>query len=294
MITLNYFFMRTCLGIGCLVLNALAAPLQAQEKPAPDYAPKLAQAVRLTLGKTTLAEALEALSKQTGIQIDAAEYLKDRVVIVQMDGITGRTALNALTALNDLKWSAIGPNHLVVDRPASGRPESITQVPDLIAKALPKDIRDCLLVGIPHNKGWEFAEVDAFKRKSDFEYPQFVSSRTGDLVQEQQKLFLASLPAVLTPGTKIPFKTLTPTQQSELLSILFFREISRLSFSLMHDNLAPYQKDVMQVSLHLHPSDNILEIGTVMHEGNTDIYRFFGAPIAPPPSNEQDKVGKKP
>ena len=294
MITLNYFFMRTCLVIGCLVLNAFAASVQAQGKPVPDYVPKLAQPVRLTLGKTTLAEVLEALSKQTGIQIDAAEYLKDRVMIVQMDGITGRTALNALAALNDLKWSAAGPNHLVVDRSASGRPESITQVPGLIAKAFPKDIRDCLLVGIPQSKGWEFAEVNAFKRKSDFEYPGFVSSRTGNLVQEQQKLLLANLSAVLTPGTKIPFKNLPPAQQSELLSILFFREISRLSFSLMYDNLAPYQEDVMRVSLHLHPSDNILEIGTVMHEGDTEIYRFFGAPIAPPPSTGQDEVGRKP
>jgi len=97
----------------------------AQEKPIPDYTPKLTQTVHLTLGKTTLAEALQRFQTKQTIQIDAAEYLKDRILFVQMDGLTGRTALNALTALNDLKWSAIGPNHLVVDRPTSGRPESI-------------------------------------------------------------------------------------------------------------------------------------------------------------------------
>ncbi len=291
--TLNYPLMRACLGIGCLVLNVLAAPVQAQEKPLPDYASKLAHPVHLALGKTTLAEALAALSKQTGIQIDAAEYLKERVMLVQLDGLTGRTALNALTSLNDLRWSAVGPNHLFVDRPASGRPENIMEVPSRLAKALPKDIRDCLLVGIPRKKAWDFAKADAFARKSDFEYPQFVSSRTGDLYQEQQRLFLASLPAVLPPGTKIPFRSLNPAQQSELLSLLFFREMSRLSFSLMYDNLAPFDKDVMQASFHFHPTDNILEIGTVTHQGETETYRFFGAPIAPPPPGS-DQHGKNP
>jgi hypothetical protein len=102
-------FICAYLGMGCLLLTAPAAPVRAQEQPIPDYALKLAQTVHLTLGKTTLAAALAALSKQTGIQIDAAEYLKDRVLIVQMESLNGRAALDALTALNDLKWSAIGP-----------------------------------------------------------------------------------------------------------------------------------------------------------------------------------------
>jgi hypothetical protein len=89
-------------------------------------------------------------------------------------------------------------------------------------------------------------------------------------------------------------RSLTAVQQSALLSILFFREINRFSFSLMHDDLAPFQKDVMQASLHLHPNDNVLEIGTMTHEGGMETYRFFGAPIAPPPTIGQNQADKKP
>lgn len=281
------------MGAFCLNLNLFPIAGYAQAN-APDYASKLAHIVHLSLGNTTLAGTLAALSAQTGIRIDTPGYLKDRVLVVQMDGLTGRTALDALAALNDLKWTEVAPDHLLVDRLAPKRPERVTEVPSQLLAALPKDIRDCLLLGVPQKKAWEFAEADSYGKRSDFEFPQFLSSRTSALLQEQNRLFDASLPAVLPLGTKIPFRAMTSAQQHELLLILFFREMSRLSPNLVRGNLAPFQKDVMQASLHLHPSDNILEIGTVTHEGNTESYQFFGAPIAPPPPTGQNTAGKKP
>jgi hypothetical protein len=291
--TKNCLLLIACLGASCLLFSLTVLPGRAQEHLVPEYAPKLDQTIHLTLGKTTLSAALAALSQQTGIRIDAAESLKERDLVVQMEGLTGRTALNALTALNDLKWREIGPNHLLVDRPTPKRPEKITEVPGQFVAALPKDVRDFLLIGMPSDKAWEFAEPNAFPKRKDFEFSQFLDSRASGLYREQNRLLEAALPAKLTMGTKIPFRTMTAAQQSELLTMLFLDAITHMSASLLRDNLAPFQKDVMQASLHLHKSDGILEIGTVTQEGDTASYRFFGAPIAPP-AGAQDLSGKNP
>lgn len=287
-------FLPSCLGTFCLALAFFASPGRTQEKTVPEYVPKLAQIVRLTLGETTIATALAVLSQQTGVRIDASDYLRERIMVIQMEGITGRTALGAIAALNDLKWREIGPNHILVERPAPKQPEKVTQVPGLLPKAMPKDMRDCLLVGMPQKQAWQFADTSAFKRKSDYEFSLFIHSRISELIQEQKRLFEAALPPKLSLGAKLPFRTMNPAQQSELLTILFFEEINRLQFSFMHGDLAPYQKDVMQAALHLHKTDGILEIGTVTHEGTMETYSFFGAPVAPASGLGQNQSSIKP
>lgn len=281
------------LGIACLWLNTLATQLHAQEASAPDYATALTKTVHLTLGKTTIADALAALSNQTGIKIDALEYLKDREMVVQIDGLSGRAALDAITTLNDLRWSVAGPGHLIVSRPTPHSPAKITEVPDLLAQALPKDVRSFLLIGMPQNMGWEFAKRGDFQRRTDSTYRDLLHSRSGNVVLQQTTQFLAGLPNNLPVGTKIPYGKLTPAQQTALVSLLFFKEIGRLPQGIMYNQLAPYQKDVQQASLHFHAVDNILEIGTVTHEGDVETYQFFGAPIAPPPP-PKEQLDKKP
>jgi len=81
--------MYSCVGIGSCS-KRVATPVQAQEKPIPDYTPKLTQTVHLKLGQTTLAEALAALSNNRHTD-RCCRISKDRILFVQMDGLTGRT-----------------------------------------------------------------------------------------------------------------------------------------------------------------------------------------------------------
>ena len=99
---------RFCRRIGQLLLAgmmaAAACGASAQSVESDSVTEKLSRRIHLELGKTTLAEVAAALSEQTGLKIEPADYLNDRIMVVRIQGVSARSALNALSELNDWRW----------------------------------------------------------------------------------------------------------------------------------------------------------------------------------------------
>ena len=76
--------------------NAMCAMARCIAAPVDD---SLSKAVHLRLGRTALNQAAEALSKQTGLDIEPAAYLRLHQVTIYLDGISARDALDAIAEI---------------------------------------------------------------------------------------------------------------------------------------------------------------------------------------------------
>lgn len=130
----------------CLLTPAYA---EAQSVSTPEVAQRLRTRVDLLQGSTTLERVTEALTAQTGVDIRAAPYLRDRSLFVEMRAISAAGALAALSELNDWTWKEVKENHIIITRPAIKQPHSAVEVSEAIRMALPRDVRCFLGIGVP-------------------------------------------------------------------------------------------------------------------------------------------------
>lgn len=100
----------------CLLFPVFAT---AQDKAKSQVAERLQTKVSVTLGTVTLPEVLAALSKQTGLIIQAEPYLQERKIFVQLNGVTARAALDALAELHDWTWRDMDENRILNHAPQS-------------------------------------------------------------------------------------------------------------------------------------------------------------------------------
>ena len=84
------------------IASCISGSAQSSLRPATQSL--LTKKVHLSLGSTTLPTLLKALSTQTGLIIEAAAYLQERLLVLEIDDISARVILDELAEANDWKW----------------------------------------------------------------------------------------------------------------------------------------------------------------------------------------------
>lgn len=233
-------FYRTAGWLVLLCGGSLLAPLAAQNAPGEADEAKLDTAVNLRLGETMLPAVMKAISEQTGLQVEAAEYLHERRLTVWMQGVTARAALDALSQLYDWTWYKTDTGRYRLARRTMRAPRRLADVSSYLQAALPRDIRTYLA-------------LPPLPRRNPGEVTRFQTSAQMSMTVEKAKQALtASLASDLGNGRTISYDKLTPEQKEELLLTLLFARYDDLA-ELLHDDPGPHQMDVSTVLLALEP-----------------------------------------
>jgi hypothetical protein len=142
---------KICLPAGLFALSSTMrlSPAAAQTTNIEAAQQSLNKIVHLNLGVTTVGKLMAALSEQTGLKIQAAEYLQARTITVQMDGLTAASALDALKELNDWTSSSSVQNEILISRRRLRVDAVPAAIPRLMQAAIPKDMRTFLQIPNP-------------------------------------------------------------------------------------------------------------------------------------------------
>ncbi len=251
----------------------------------PDTKVKLQTRVHLSLGKTTLAKALEVLSKQTGLTIEASPGLSERVLLVEMNDITASNALNALAICNEWNWSETTPGNIRLRRSLPRNPTTLEEVQKFVVAALPKDVRDFVCIGksVAEIKNYTIP-IDPQLANTPFAKPPVNRSLS---MFSQGKIFAVDsalareISALLKPkptdGAYYAYKTLTPEIQEKLLLYALLYTLKETRSGLLYNEFAPFQKDPNKVTVELKGSS--LDVGSHTIQGTSDVFQSFGMDI---------------
>jgi hypothetical protein len=243
---------NTLLGLSLLPLAGLLVCPQESRQTADDA--KLNTKVHLSLGSTTLLRVMDELSKQTGLKIEASDYLLERKLIVAMEGLTSREALDSLAELNDWTWYRTESGHYLLARPTFRRPSSLRDVPRAMQAALPRDFR-VFLGGM----------ADWRKMTPDERAMAALSKPHLRALNQTKEAFVEELaPSLLQQDVK-PYSTLSGRQQESLLfSVVFdrFGDTSELLYDFGLHQIEPalvtlelQQGKILMVEMYRDPND---------------------------------------
>ena len=95
--------------------------------------------IQLRLGQTTLASALTSLSEQTAIRVEAAEYLRNRRLVLFIGDMPAAAALDMICQANGWVWHESRSGGVILERPHPKNPRGFSQVVTAIRSCLPSD-----------------------------------------------------------------------------------------------------------------------------------------------------------
>lgn len=229
---------------------SMQLPVHGQDLPAPSKGEEagFARTVRLTPGKTTIARTVAALSEQTGLKIEAADYLRGRTITVLMQDIPARDALTALAELNNLRWRKTDAGRYLLTR----RRQPVIRTIDDLAQALQQSLPDDWQRFISTAPPAEPAEAQSSDPPVIANHPHVLavhlSRRLSTKIQaaktkEQAGIFDSLKPQILT-GEPIRYASLNPQQQEHLVLALTFHALSQSSvLDRLRGRLMFYHRD---------------------------------------------------
>lgn len=217
--------------------QAAAPPTRAQEA-IPDIVAKMNSKVHLLLGAVTLPQVAQALSAQSGLDIQAADTLRERRLVVQMDGLALKTALNALAELNDWSWSDRGGGHIVITRLSLMIRQEASTVPLRMRLALPRDVRvACNLEPQPPQAKRQNASQDG---ANDFMAGLNAEHRGGELAQQARLHLIDTLSPTIFKGTPVYFAGLKTSQQQDMLISLLLAAVEATNHAMLRGQTLPW------------------------------------------------------
>lgn len=224
-----------------LMSLSLSQPIRAQTIIYQQTRTALRSEVHLQLGETTLTRALQELSQQVHLQIQAADYLQERELVVELNNMSAQAALDTLAEGNDWIWYEEKQGQIFVSRPKFNKTQKLLDVAPAFRAIVPKDLRRFVGVDVSD------AEIrSAFRQSqpnSDYvlRSPEIINHLPPRLrllpemieapVKQQENVMVTWVTKEVRTGKKIPYSTLTPEQQHSLLV--------RFVFTAMHDVFVP-------------------------------------------------------
>lgn len=210
------------LWVGCSVSQVASAQTV-------DYAQtrtSLQTKVNLHLGETKLPRVLEELSQQTGLKIEAADFLQERELLVELENMSAQAVLDTLAEGNDWIWFENRKGHLLVTRPRFKKTQELLNVAPAFRAIVPKDLRR--FVGVDLSDAEIMSAVDgALPDHERIPDPRLTREfalplRLQAPITEQENAMIAWVTKEVRAGTKIPYAKLTPEQQHSLLVYFVF------------------------------------------------------------------------
>ena len=197
---------------------------------------RLQSPVHLRLGCVSLPQLTDALSAQTGLRVDAADYLRARNLVVQLDGVSASAALNALAELNDWAWRDKGGGQILITRRLPVLRQEPETVPIRSRAALPKDIRAFCRIGAAYDP----PPADPRADSPDASVPIIYRPKT--LTDSLREKIVNGLKPDILSGSEILWTRLTPAQQQDMTAILLFDTL-HLTISSLRGEPLPFVAD---------------------------------------------------
>jgi hypothetical protein len=243
-----------------VVWVGISLPSFGQPQPPDTDDARLDAPVTLTLGETTLGRVMTQLSSQTGLTLQAADYLRQRRLIVQMEGLTAREALDALAELHDWTWSRVEPGRYLLKRKVARRPGRLEDIPIAMQTGLPRDLRTWLhLPALPKD---DPSEITSIPR-----YGPIMS-----IARNQTNQLLAELEPLLRKRETIAVSELQSEHHTRLLLWLLLQNYSSLQ-GLLHNEFGVQSIRPAAASLWFE-SANVMLIG--IYQGDQHLVSFGG------------------
>jgi hypothetical protein len=241
-------------------LTCTAIPVRAQQPALAADEKRLETPVRLNMGATTLNRIMAQLSAQTGLTIQAADYLRERRLTVQMEGLTAREALDALAELHDWTWSRVEPGRYLLKRRVIRRPGLLEDIPRMMQIGLPRDLRAWLrLPALPKDDPSETTSL-----------PHHASLIS--IARDQKNRLLFGMEPLLRKRETIAVSELQPEPHTRLLIWLLLQNYGSLQ-GLLHDDFGVQSIRPAAASLWLEPG-GVMLIG--MYRGDQHLVSFGG------------------
>jgi len=207
----------------CMGLILLLSPAShAQQISSDAIREKLSTPVKLAPGRTTLSALALQLSEKCGVPVEPAEYLQERVMVVQLNTMSARSALDAICELNDWMWKETPEKHVLISRKASKLPASPAYIFRRIHVILPRDVRDYLGVeprsedpGQYINPLAEFDPEKAARRNEQ-------RTKLWRLFKNTQSQLNDSLPQSVLDGEPLAYKKMSQIQRDNLMVQICF------------------------------------------------------------------------
>ena len=266
------------------IASCISGSAQSSLRPATQSL--LTKKVHLSLGSTTLPTLLKALSTQTGLIIEAAAYLQERLLVLEIDDISARVILDELAEANDWKWRETTAGHILLSRTLPRYPQNLPEIHKYVVSALPKDIRDFMYLGktaeelkhvvLPTNSA---IPVDSAIHQKLM--PESASGGSRQKLLELKYRAAEAFTRLLEPKTEIgklyPYTQLQPEAQEQLLLYMMFYTLQESSSDLLYNSFTPYQLDMAKAVIEF--KGNLMTIGSHNIVGNDNYFYSFGAQV---------------
>jgi hypothetical protein len=225
--------------------------------------------VHLSLGATTAAEAVAVLSRQTGLTITVADYLKQRKMTVLLDNVSATAALNALCELNDWIWYKTEPNHILLSRSKLRMAAQSASIPRLVKAALPADLRAFLDIARP-DEDLSRAVYDLHQVGKPSQY------KANQTLRGINNRLLSTLNRDELQKKALTYTQLTEAQQDDLLGFIVFGALSGFDYDLLHSDPPPYLMNLAVTMLSLGNQGTAFKVGApVQVDGQNVIFSFM-------------------
>ncbi len=215
----------------CCILTLLCGQFAAaQTKSIGPTAALQTSRVQLSLGEATLSGVAKSLTSQTGVQIEAVDFLRKHRLIVQIPSTTAADALNLICELNAWTWYEDKAGHIIITRAPPKRPRRIADLAETLGSALPRDWERFL----SHSpSGAEPADwrKDYFKKNGMYEDRVTLPERrkiAATLAQCYAVQLIAQLESKHGQGQEIAITALTSGQKRGLINCLVLDTLSTL------------------------------------------------------------------
>jgi hypothetical protein len=276
----------------------LAGPAAAQQSSSGN---PLNVKVSLELGTVSLPKVLKALEAQTGLRIQAAPYLRERRLVVEIAGTSARQALDAITSLHGWTWKQIEPGHILIERKRPKAGSGGSAVPLMVQSAIPLDWRRFL--GIGKDSFQEVAQntkldeiiqnmkLDAVGQntKQDAKTARQSARRQWrpnllrKLSRASERL-LKTLDPEAIHTVKLPYSKLSPEQQQSLITLFTLKAFRETNFLLLYDDYYATMLNPANISLQIRGPSS-LYVG-VIEEDSEGSFAFEGISVQIPPQTE--------
>ncbi len=247
--------------------------------------------VHLRMGSTTLERLASAIEEQTGVHVLVPRHLRDRQLIVQMDGLSVQAALCALAEINGLRITMFSAKAVGLDRRAVASVEQLSELPSALNGVIPKDFLRFLRVPptLPQGAQIHFnSYTDAVTRKeinTDWEFYRAVSKLDSAANRQVQSLG-ETFPMQGATSKTLSYTQMNSLQREYLTQSVTLIELSRvlrrtgLSNKLIYGTMSVGQQDETKTFLTMQGAEIL--VSTETSENNTYRLQGFGEPIHSP------------
>ena len=239
---------------------------------------QLDKEIHFNASRYTLLFVANELSKQTGLAIECAPYLRDRSFTFALEGINAKKILDSICELNNWKWVKIARKRFVLTKRTFIRPQSIIEVATTLRNVLPKDFSDFV--------GFGSIEESRFREKitnlPELDNAQFASQIKSHLLKicekEGRKLFESVLNEY-PKSSSVTFKNLSVVEQNKLTMIMTLKTLMKSNIRAIRGDLKPYEINPLSAELRI--DNGFLDIGVQPQNANSG-FLGFGVQLTTP------------